>query len=216
MRKFLFVALCALVCATAIAQEHKNFFRNLEYTVSAGYGSTIGDDPFDNAILTFNAGVDVKANLKSFKDGKYDLYGLVGVLYTQRGGKQGILVQDWADAGNSIRINRVSIPLYAGIRWKISKNSRLFLDLGPYVGFNLGSNISSGYGSAGYKLEDKKFDVGLGGNIGFAYRKFGVSIGLDKGFLPSAKYIPGGSKESSKNIKTMSCYIKLQLTFNRQ
>ena len=221
MKKYFIIAIFAMFSVNTFAQgpvgeKPKPFFKLFEYTVSIGVGTTASDSPYDNAVVNVNAGVDIKKVFKSFSNDKAKLYGLTGLHFTQHGGKTSNLLDDMMTSGNSFRQIHLNIPIHVGLKYKINDNFQLFADLGPYIGYNGKCSFSEGYGHHDFVMESKAFDFGIGGNIGICFKKFGISIGLDKGFLDIAKF---SSEEDniSKNLKSKGvAYIRLQWTFNKQ
>lgn len=221
MKKSLIIAIFAMFCVKTFAQnttieKTRSFLNQFEYTVSVGFGVTMADDPYDNSVLTFNAGVDVKKVFKSLSNDRAKLYGLVGLHVAQHGGKNSNLLDKMMESGNSFRQTQFNIPIHAGLKYIINENFHLYADLGPYIGFNCGCSLSEGYGNNDFVLESKPLDLGIGGNFGVCFKRFGIGLGLDKGFLDIAKF---SSEESdiSKNLKSSGiAYVKLQWTFNKK
>ncbi|MGM9840815.1 MAG: outer membrane beta-barrel protein [Candidatus Limisoma sp.] len=220
MKKIFLFALFIAFSVNAFSQESKvgkvkSFLKQFEYTISAGFGTTASSDPYDLAIVNINAGVDVKKNILSFSDNKGRLYGLVGLHFTQRGGKMSSNLDDMMSSGNSFREVQFNIPIHVGYKYVFKNDTRLFVDLGPYIGVNGNCSLSEGYGECDYELKSKPLDFGIGGNIGVCFKKFGLGIGFDKGFLDIAE-LSSEEMGISKKLKSAVSYIRLQWTFGKQ
>ncbi len=220
MKKISFFVFFTLLGASVFAQnpaieKAKTFLKQFEYTISVGFGTTASSDPYDGAVFNINAGVDVKKDILSFSNGKGRLYGLVGLHFTQRGGQMSNMLDDMMSSGNSFREVQYNIPIHVGYKYVFKNNSRFFVDFGPFIGINGNCSLSEGYGEKDYVLESKPLDFGLGGNMGFCFKKFGIGVGTDKGFLNIAKF--SSERENiSKNLKSSVFYMRLQWTFGKQ
>ena len=205
----------------AIAQKAKPFIKQFEYTINAGFGTTASSDPYDNAIINWNAGIDIKRDILSIsKSKKSRIYGLLGVHYTQRGGKNGTGIEDMITYGNSFRVNQVNVPLHIGYKHVFKNNNRFFVDIGPFIGFNSKCDLGDGYGedrfNSEYKLESKSVEFGLGGNIGFCLKRFGISMGYDSGLTNIAKFSNKNSYyNNTYDLKSQVFYFRLQWTINK-
>lgn len=221
MKKLSLMVLCAMLSVASYSQQSKlqnvkSFFQQFEYTISIGYGTTVASEPFDKAIFNLNAGIDVKKVFKSLAEDKVRLYGMTGLHFSQHGGKKSNDIMDMTEEGNSFRQSQFNIPIHAGVKYIINEKFHLFADFGPYIGLNTSASLSQGYGNNDYKLESKPLDVGIGCNFGICFKKFGLGIGFDKGFLDIAEY-SRGDDYSSESIKSSGVfYFKLQWTFNKQ
>lgn len=221
MKKLSLMVLCALLSVAAfsqpsLSQNAKSFFQQLEYTISIGYGTTSSSEPFDKAIFNLNAGIDAKKVFKSLADDKVRLYGMTGLHFSQHGGKKSNDFMDMTQSGNSFRQTQFNIPIHVGVKYIINEKFHLFADFGPYIGLNTSCSLSDGYNDKGYKLESKPLDIGIGGNFGVCFKKFGLGIGIDKGFLDIAEY-SNEDRGHSESIKSNGVfYFKLQWTFNKQ
>lgn len=219
MKKLFVLALLAVFGMSAFAQEEapakKSFFKQLEYTVNAGFGTSVTNAPYDSQIFSFDVGLDVKKDIKSFYNDKLGLYGLVGFHVSRRGGTMSNEVLESTESGNSVETYQYSIPLHVGLKYKFKNNWRLFFDFGPYIGINPTVELSEGYGHTDYELKSKSMDAGIGGNFGVCFKKFGISIGFEKGFLDIAKF-SSESEDISTGLKTMVAFMKFQWTFNKQ
>lgn len=197
--------------------DAKSFLSKLNYTISVGYSSRVSNEPFDKARFGLTFGVDAKKYMKSYLNDKVNMYGLVGLHYVQKGGKQSTDVMDLVEAGNDFGVSQFSIPIHVGGTYNFSK-CQLFLDLGPYLAFGIGGTDDI------EGLETKAFDFGLGFNFGIKFKKrFGLSVGYDKGFTKIAEYEvttannpTGDLKLGDKySLKGMAAYFRLQWTFGK-
>lgn len=189
--------------------------KQIEYTISVGTGTTVSSEPYDDAIINFNFGVDFKKDILSSSNAKSKVYGLIGAHLTQRGGQMGNTLDEWLEAGNSYRITQINVPLHVGYKRVFKNNWRVFIDVGPYNGFNSNCHFSDGFGQNDYILESKKLDFGLGGNFGICFKKFGFGFGIDKGLMNIARFSSEEMGISNEMWSAVS-YIRLQWTFNKQ
>lgn len=219
-RNFILSAIYFLTTTCSYAEgtldNTKSFFSNVNYTVSVGLGTRTSNEPFDNAKFGFTLGVDAKKNIKSYVNDKVDVYGLAGLHFVQKGGKQSNDFMNMGATGNSFNAPQLSIPLHAGGAYNFNK-CQLYLDLGPYFAFGLGGTDLEG-------LQTKVFDFGLGFNLGIKFKKrFGLSMGVDKGFTKIAEYevtdennVTGFLTTGDKyTLKGMAAYFRLNWTFGK-
>lgn len=232
--KFLMVAILAMGSMCAFANENeamaadanssteskldnvKSFFSDVKYTLSVGMIGRYASYPFDDNKLGLNIGVDAKKNIKSYLEDKVDVYGLVGLHFVQKGGRQSTDFMDILEAGNTFNLRQLSIPIHAGGTYNFKK-WQLFLDLGPYMAFKLGGTDIEG-------LTTKAFDFGFGFNLGCKFKKkFGISLGMDKGFTKIADYeVTSDNDPTGKltvgdkySLKGTAAYLRLQWTFGK-
>lgn len=193
----------------------KSFLKQFDYTVSVSLVSRSASNPFDDAKLGFDIGIDAKKNIKSYLEDKVDVYGLVGLHYVKKGGKQSSDFMDLMSAGNDFGISQFSIPIHAGGTYNFKK-CQLYLDLGPYLAFGFGGTDIEG-------LSTKCVDFGIGFNIGCKFKKkFGIGVGVDKGFTKIAEYEVTTENNPTGNLnigdkyslKSMTGYIRFQWTFS--
>lgn len=216
MKKYIISAFCTLISVGVFAQgETKSLLKQFEYTLSVGFGTTALSEPYDEAIFNFNAGIDVKKDFISFSNENVKLYGLAGLQLTQRGGKIDTSIDGWLASGNSLRITQINIPVYVGLKYTFKNDWRIFVDCGPYIGYNTSSHLSEGFGDNDYVIKTKDIDAGLGFNMGICFKRFGLSFGLQEGLLSIAEF-KSETMEMSKDLKSTGFYFKFQWTFNKQ
>ena len=175
------VILCAMLCCAfsfARAQEtgnaggSANFFSDVDYTVSVGFGRYSANEPYNGRKLALILGLDAKKPIKSYLDDKLNVYGLAGLYLSSKGGRT---KDDHLVATDMIKIRHLIIPVRAGARYDIGK-MQAFADLGPYVGFAINKSYSD-------FVDPKGFTAGLGWNIGLKFKKkFGISLGMEHPF----------------------------------
>ncbi len=221
MKKFMILVLCTMFAVNVFAQKSaiektKSFLKLFEYTINVGLGRTASTTPYDQSKVTMDFGVDVKKDITSFSNDKFMLYGLVGFHFSPRGGKMDNMLDGAGSAsGNDFKESQFNIPIHVGVKYKINDKFKLFADAGPFIGINGSAELGSGYGHNDYVLESNPLDFGLGLNLGVCFKKFGISVGLDKGFLNIAKF-SSEEKNISENLKSSCINIKLQWTFNQK
>ncbi len=199
MKKMFLVLCIALSSVGAFAQnkltDKISFFDGMKYDFSVGMGTRSASEPFDNAVLSFNLGVDAIKPIKSFKNDKIDLSGFVGLHFVRKGGKQSTDIMDSYNADNKLNVSQLSVPIHVMGSYNLNKCS-VFLDFGPYIAFGIG-------GSDFEELERSGVEFGLGGTVGARFSRLGVSFGLDGGLTSTAKY-------KGDKIKCLGCYIDLR------
>lgn len=87
-----------------------------------------------------------------------------------------------------------NLPVNIGFGFDVSDKYNISAEFGPLLEYNFGKEI--------YKDGDKRFDVGLGGNIAFGYKKYYVRVGTEYGLLDL-----GG-------FKNKSFYVTVGFKFN--
>ncbi len=206
MKKILLTLCVSLITVVSTYAESPmrkvwNELSNFTYDVSVGMVSCKSSEPYDKSKMGIQFGLDVKRNIKSFKDGKFDTYGLVGFHIQSNGGNT--WDKEWTDFDDtkSFTYGEFVIPIHGGFRYNLSK-VKLFIDLGPFIGFHTGGSDFDG-------LETKPIDFGVGVNFGVKFKKVALNMGLSKGFLTVAKY-------DSDNLKTQSVTLSLVWSFGKK
>lgn len=205
MKKFFsLICFCILFCSNAFAEspvkKGVDFLSQFTYDVSVGVGVRACDKVFDTQAVGFQAGIDVKKDIKNFCDDKLVTYGLAGVHLLSKGGSKSNSIDAGWDRTNTFSYGEASIPLHAGVSYKLKK-VRLFIDLGPSIGFKIGGNSFDG-------LETKSFDCGLGANFGVKFKKVALSFGGDFGLIPIAKYEGQDIKSTCANFSLVWSFGK--------
>ena len=188
-KKHLFVCLFAFAAICANAQE-------IKYGVTAGVNINT---------LTTNANKErtgFHAGLKTEIDFNKKLYVNAGLMLTSKPwGDLGITTPAWnkTDFWNATPYY-LEIPVHVGYKLPVAKNVKIFAEAGPYMAIGLfgsGKYTEKQY-DEGFKnlieskthdLEDpfkhnyqKRFDWGLGGNIGVElFNHYQLSVGYDWG-----------------------------------
>lgn len=209
-KSFFSLCLCLALCGQAYCQstiaKAKNFLSSFNYDLSVGFGSMATKEPFDIAKIGFQFGLDARKDIKSFGD-KTDVYGLVGFHVVQNGGKQtnefGSMRVD-----DSFSYNELAIPIRVGASYKI-KSVKLFLDLGPFVGFRVGGDEYEG-------LENKSLDFGVGGSMGCRFKRTAISFGLNYGIPTVATFEDIRGDGEKHDLNTMSGYFSLVWTLGKK
>ena len=189
MKKIILFSIFAFFLTCANAQE-------IKYGVTAGVNS--------NSLTSFggDARTGFHAGLKTEIDFNEKLYVNAGLMLTSK---------PWCGLGISYLNKNINIsskatpyyleiPVHVGYKLPVAKNVKIFGEAGPYIGIGLfgsGSSIVEQY-DEGFKnlieskthdLEDpfkhnyqKRFDWGLGGNIGVElFNHYQLSVGYDWG-----------------------------------
>lgn len=122
--------------------------------------------------------VEAQAKLVS-KGWKYDI-----ATYDEGGNL--IYYSDW-----TCNAYYLEIPVYAGYKFKVNDNCGIFIEAGPYLAAGLFGNSDVKGGEHNYEYYSnvfadgfyKRFDWGLGGNVGVEYRHVQVSFGLHRSLM---------------------------------
>ena len=189
LKKHLFVCLFAFAAICANAQE-------IKYGVTAGINFNSLSSNSNDARTGFHAG------LKTEIDFNEKLYVNAGLMLTSKPwGDLGITTPAWnkTDFWNATPYY-LEIPVHVGYKLPVAKNVKIFAEAGPYMAIGLfgsGKYTEKQY-DEGFKnlieskthdLEDpfkhnyqKRFDWGLGGNIGVElFNHYQLSVGYDWG-----------------------------------
>ena len=189
LKKHLFVCLLAFAAICANAQE-------IKYGVTAGINFNSLSSNSNDARTGFHAG------LKTEIDFNEKLYVNAGLMLTSKPwGDLGITTPAWnkTDFWNATPYY-LEIPVHVGYKLPVAKNVKIFAEAGPYMAIGLfgsGKYTEKQY-DEGFKnlieskthdLEDpfkhnyqKRFDWGLGGNIGVElFNHYQLSVGYDWG-----------------------------------
>jgi len=220
MKKFLLLMAVAMMATCVNAQS---FFSKFDYDVEVGVGIRGANAPFDNGTFGIQRiGANATLPFKTFAKDKMDLYGTLGVMYGKKGGS---LFNDFDDFGsdNKLKLTQVEIPIHVGLQYALGQKTKLFLDLGPYVGIGVGGKF--GLDEEGdEEMLKNGIDVGVGANFGFKFKTFILGFGYEKGFTNAAeltipKYFEGNDslKEGKTyGIRSQVYYVSLRWTFLRR
>ena len=188
LKKHLFVCLLAFAAICANAQE-------IKYGVTAGINFNSLSSNSNDARTGFHAG------LKTEIDFNEKLYVNAGLMLTSK---------PWRGLGTYIPKENIiidskktpyylNIPVHVGYKLPVAKNVKIFGEAGPYIGIGLfgsGSSIVEQYDEGfknlieskkydngnPFKNNQKRFDWGLGGNIGVElFNHYQLSVGYDWG-----------------------------------
>ncbi|MCL2414336.1 MAG: PorT family protein [Bacteroidales bacterium] len=103
-----------------------------------------------------------------------------GLLFAQQGARFG--EGDWR---TTINVNYLQMPINAQFGFAVSRDARILLQAGPYLGFALsgayrfdGESESIEFGSDG---EMNRFDFGVGFGAGVQFGRFQVGVGYNLG-----------------------------------
>ena len=198
MKKYLLTLIISLVSISTFAQEKntwqetKSFLGSCKYEIVVGYNTTVVSAPFDHAKIGYNLGVTARKDIKTFKDGKIAVNGIVGLILTKRGGK---MDDDFMTLGDDTRnwsFSALSVPVHVGGEYKFKKVS-VFADLGPNMLFKTG-------GGEMENLSAKTFGVGAGFNLGMRFKKFAISFGVDEDITKMGTFKPSQDQQRDLNL----------------
>lgn len=182
MKKFLILAVLAVLSTTAYAQVENGF--RMGVRVNAGVSNVVYEG--DKSSFGYGLGWLAEYNFNSN-------------LFVQ----SGIGVENIAHKENAINgtLNAVygQLPVHVGYRYYIAESTALFVQAGPTLGVGLfGSTIKWNNGvSSNYFDAIKRFDLGVGGRLGVELSKFQISAGVNYGVLNA---IDDGGHNLSANL----------------
>ena len=143
--------------------------------------------------------------------------------FTLRGWKDDIDETD--ESGNVIgtldeswKTYYLELPLHIGYKLNLTDKTNMFVDIGPYFAVGLfGKSKAGDYEIIGNVFADnayKRFDWGLGGNIGIEYDHVQVALGLNYSMMSPTK--SGGYAWEALNLnpKDRSFLITVTYMFN--
>ena len=159
----------------------------LVFSHPSDYNTRTGFSVGAKGIYTFRENssswfVEAQAKLAS-KGWKYDIA-------TYDEGGNFVYYSDW-----TCNAYYLEIPVYAGYKFKVNDNCGIFIEAGPYLAAGLFGNSDVKGGEHNYEYYSnvfadgfyKRFDWGLGGNVGVEYRHVQVSVGLHRSLLKPLK-----------------------------
>ena len=221
MKKFLLLTAAAVFMVTCANAQ--SFFSKFDYDVEAGVGIRNANAPFDTGTFGIQRlGANATLPLKSFAKDKMDLYGTLGLMYAKKGGS---LFSSLEDIGydNKLKLYQIEVPIHIGVQYALGQKTKLFLDLGPYIGIGLGGKLGIDPEESTVVIKSG-VDVGVGGNFGFKFKTFTLGFGYEKGFTNAAKVttpeeFSGNDRlksNSTYGIKSQVLYVSLRWTFLRR
>lgn len=155
----------------------------LVFSHPSDYNTRTGFSVGAKGIYTFRENssswfVEAQAKLAS-KGWKYDIA-------TYDEGGNFVYYSDW-----TCNAYYLEIPVYAGYKFKVNDNCGIFIEAGPYLAAGLFGNSDVKGGEHNYEYYSnvfadgfyKRFDWGLGGNVGVEYRHVQVSFGLHRSLM---------------------------------
>ena len=221
MKKFLLLTAVVLMATCANAQS---FFSKFDYDIEAGVGIRGANAPFDKGTIGLQRlGVNATIPFKTFANNKMDFYGTLGLMYAKKGGSLFSGLEDIV-YDNKLKLNQIEIPIHVGLQYALGQKTKLFLDLGPYVGFGIAGKFGIDNSDGDEKMLKNGIDVGVGGNFGFKFKTFILGFGYEKGFTNAAKFtVPEDFRGNEAlewgktyGIKTQVIYVSLRWTFLRR
>lgn len=135
--------------------------QDLSFGINAGVNDNTprGNVMSHKARYGFNVGVFGELELPKLAPG---LYTTAGLSFKQKG------FVNWGDGRGML--NYLELPIHAGYKFNLGKNTKLLLEAGPYLAYGLG-----GKDAVGRKMFSdyyfKRFDVGADAVIGLEFNK---------------------------------------------
>lgn len=183
MKKFLMMAVMAIMAITATAQVEQGFRMGIR--VNGGLSNVTGEGDK----ITFGYGLGWIAE-----------YNFNSSLFLQSGiGLENIAHKEEAIDG-TLNAYFAQLPIHIGYRFGLGDSSSLFVQAGPTVGYGLfGSKIEWNLGGeTNYFDVAKRFDLGVGGRVGVEFSNFQISAGANYGVLEA--FDGGGYHNLSINL----------------
>lgn len=175
-KKFLLVIAMAISALTVSAQTERGF--RMGVRITTGMSNVIADgNKFD---IGYGFGWVAEFNVTPH-------------LYLQSGLGAENIAHKAKDVDKLLNTCFLQIPLHVGARWDTGNKSSIFVQGGPTFGYGIfGSKIKfADGGEADYFDSAKRFDLGVGGRIGFEYSSFQLSAGANYGVLDALKHSGG-------------------------
>lgn len=182
MKKFLLMAVMAIMAITASAQVEQGFRMGIR--VNGGLSNVVADG--DKMAFGYGLGWVAEYNFNSN-------------LFLQSGiGLENIAHKEEAIDG-TLNAYYGQLPIHIGYRFGLGDTSSLFVQAGPTLGVGLfGSKIEwYGGGETNYFDVAKRFDLGVGGRVGVEFSSFQISAGANYGVLEA---FDGGGHNLSINL----------------
>lgn len=175
-----------------------------------GFTTSVCSEKYDNAIVGFTLGLDIRHTLAVLKNEKTSVYVLTGMHYVRKGGKTTTDISKWLDNDVNLICNQIQIPLHGGLNFKFNKCS-LYLDVGPYLGATVSEDTDNDKNA---KIETSEFGYGV--NLGIRFKHFGIGFGSEQGLTNFGKY--SNNKGTLKSNETLNFtntigHIDLRWTF---
>lgn len=177
--------------------EKKKFFLVIAMAISALMVSAQTERGFRMGVRITTGMSNVIADGNKFDIG-YGLgwvaeYNITPHLYLQSGVGAENIAHKVEDVDQLLNTFFLQIPLHIGARLATGSKSSIFIQGGPTFGYGIfGSKIKFADGrEADYFDSAKRFDLGVGGRIGFEYRSFQLSAGANYGVLDALKHSGG-------------------------
>lgn len=169
MKKFFLVAVMAIMAITASAQVEQGF--RMGARVNGGISNVTG---FDGDDWGFGWGLHFLAE-----------YNFNSNLFLQSGlGLEDIAHSETLIDG-TLNAYFIQLPIHIGYRFGMGDKSAFFVQAGPTLGYGVAGSTIDYYsgGSDNYFDLMNRFDLGLGGRLGFEFSKFQISVGANYGVL---------------------------------
>lgn len=176
MKKFLLMAVMAIMAITASAQVEQGFRMGIR--VNGGLSNVVADG--DKMAFGYGLGWVAEYNFNSN-------------LFLQSGiGLENIAHKEEAIDG-TLNAYYGQLPIHIGYRFGLGDTSSLFVQAGPTLGVGLfGSKIEwYGGGETNYFDVAKRFDLGVGGRVGVEFSSFQISAGVNYGVLEAFDGVGG-------------------------
>lgn len=200
MKKIL-VIICAFCSLTVNAQTFKDFLSDVDYNLSVGLSWSQCDKEYDNQKFGIAFGIDAQKPILHFPNESSTIYGLVGLHYETKGGKNtNDFFESLENEDATISASHLKVPLRAGFSYQFKKFS-LFVDMGPYLSMKLSDNGNE-------YVEMSSTEFGFGGTMGIKFKRFAFSMGADNGITDFAT-----KKDDNMTMKNTTSHMDFRWTF---
>lgn len=185
MKKFVVMAVMAVLTLTASAQVEKGMRYGLTFTGSMSKYSELTDA--ENTFC-YGGGLVLEYNFTP------NVYLGSGLQFGLRGSKINVLdvASQSVVLDGSLKSYNIVIPVNIGGRVNLSDNVALFGQVGPYASYSVKKAELQilGYGT----IEGENFDWGIDGKVGVEFGQFQIFGGYELGMK---EVWPGGAKNRS-------------------
>lgn len=206
MKKNVIMAIAILFCSPSIsAQNFKSFVSDINYDVTIGFSSTACDKSYKSGKAGITIGIDARKPVLHYPNEASTIYGLVGLHYIKKGGKDTNDFLQMFDEGVNLVSNHIQLPIHPGFNYQFKKFS-LYIDLGPYIGVKISENSENNK-----SITLSSTEIGYGVNFGIRFKRFAIGLGSERGLTKFATYVD--TADGKMNLKNSTSHIDLKWTF---
>lgn len=209
--------LISLMCTTSIAAQNP-----LHFGIKGGVNLSDYTKDIENNEMKvgYNAGVTVDYRINKM------FYLVSGLEVASKGTKikqhlfsdipENSGYQNFGQLKSTYNPIYLQVPIHVGYRLHAAEDMAVLFHLGPFVSYGVGGKITEEVILNGEKTKTKadafgkngplkRWDVGLGVGVGFAFQRYGVNFGYDLGFVDAYK--------GDGSIKNNTAHVSLSYRF---